>query len=140
MNFYAILSSNDSPDFFDNKPWNFRVLLPNEIQLTVRWSVALMELSMESCSKSKQSRNLCLCLAGCSGSIVSGRNMNLPRKVYLRNKASCNIIYRRSYYVKKMTLGSLRHVHLEAFVDNFQPAKFLNQNVMCTLHFRQDGV
>lgn len=97
----------------------------------------MLEFSIDSCGKSKNTIQLYLCMHGCTDSLDGGQHLNLLRMVYIRNKELCNIIYRQPYYVEQIN-DALRQVHLTLFGEGLKPAIFVDQLDTCSLHFRKD--
>lgn len=73
--FYIILSSNHSRDYFTNFPGNFRAKLNNTLRLGEGWKVGICQF------KTTLRKNIYVCSNICTSSIVGPRQLNLLRHI-----------------------------------------------------------
>lgn len=139
-NFYLLMDSDNSKNLIyypDNKPWNFKVLFDNPLNLSGKWNVALTDVFIRDGSKTLYVNNLYVYCNVAGESIVNGEHrQSLLRMLHYVKKGNWTHKYAIPYY---MNVNRSQIVEIEIHIKDrhANDASFLKQPVSLTLHFRQ---
>jgi len=135
--FYIHLSSEDSKDLYPhNTPADFRVQLPERIQLLGRWKCALAEIKFVSpTQRSTLDTSLLLNSNLCDSSIVGNTKAPILRRMPL-TRGTYNKTYDFLHYYPIKTFN-FDTIHLYINTDTGERASFIRGPLKATLHFRR---
>ena len=136
--FYLFLSSEDSKDLYpQNTPQDFTVQLPERIQLTGEWTLALVEIEYPTSFSRNPPASLWFEVDLCETSIVGDRKLPVLRRLPVTSIPNNE--------TKRLTFDPLLHlpirqydfdkVHIHIKEPTGLPASFADGLSSCTLQF-----
>lgn len=132
-----ICRSTDSVNLFpSNAPCNFKIQLPQSINLQGTWAIALREISTTSWSSEPVSGEIYVYCNLCDDTIVGPREEPLLKRVYLGDKAKVNRIFGNPPYAP-VRLGEVYQIHIVIKDTNGNEASFLNGPITCELDLKK---
>ena len=136
MSIRMLLSSEDSSDYFQNKPNNFTIQLNKQIQFDGYWTVALTEFKVESWLTTSKIQEIFVCCNVCEETIVGSKEMPLLRRIYLEPKTTGHAIFTLPYYVP-VKIAQIQQISLYITDRDGKLVSFLNGAVNISLHFKK---
>ena len=131
-----LLSSEDSSEYFQNKPNSFTIQLNKQIQFDGYWTVALTEFNVESLLSTSTIHEIFVCCNFCEETIVGSKELPVLRRIYLREKSPGNMIFTFPYYIP-MKIGQLQQISLYITDKDGNLVSFINGPVNISLHFKK---
>lgn len=135
MAHHLILRSDQSMNYYpDNKPCHFKVKLQQNLELSGKWKIALLEITLTENVKRRLIDSLYIYSNICGESIINGSTAPLLRRVVVSNKE--NTIFTSPYYIPvvKSEVNEIEIIiknHKGIIVDNL-----LKQPVTLVIHLR----
>jgi hypothetical protein len=139
--FYIYVSSDDSSQYYKNKPYDFTVYLPESLKFKGRqtWEVGLAE-TQYTLSGDFKSNMIEVYTDMTSSSIIHGRKKPVLRALTIQNLTLKALTLHKNpnpiFYIP-VNKNDLRQVRVYILTSNGKPATCLTGVTRCTLHFRR---
>ena len=138
--FYVHVSSEDSKLFYDNKPYDFTVYLPETIKFRSRhWGVALAEIHY-ALSTTSGVNSIDIYSDICIGSIIHEKKSPILRSVTVQDlPPDRHVILHKNFnplFYMSISKNDIRQIRVYIQAPDGSPATFLKKVTRCTLHFK----